>query len=45
MGRFTAAGLLTLALAIAGCGGEKRPILIGWGGPRAFCVVHIAELR
>lgn len=32
MGRFTAAGLLTLALAIAGCGGEKRPILIGWGG-------------
>jgi branched-chain amino acid transport system substrate-binding protein len=32
MGRFTAAGLLTLGLAIAGCGGDTRPILIGWGG-------------
>ncbi|MEP7326335.1 MAG: ABC transporter substrate-binding protein [Gemmatimonadota bacterium] len=32
MGRLTAAGLLTLGLAIAGCGGDKRPILIGWGG-------------
>jgi branched-chain amino acid transport system substrate-binding protein len=32
MGRFTAAGLLTLGLAIAGCGGDARPILIGWGG-------------
>jgi branched-chain amino acid transport system substrate-binding protein len=32
MGRFTAAGLLTLGLAIAGCGDDTRPILIGWGG-------------
>ena len=30
--RLAAAGLLTLAIAVASCGGDKRPILIGWGG-------------
>ena len=32
MERIAAAGLLILGLAIAGCGGDQRPILIGWGG-------------